>query len=107
MSKDKVNKPAAPVKERKFRGVTLPTASHKAIRKVKRAGHEPAIHGTKLWRSSFLIIDYLHKNPPELCSKVLQSLRVQSVRLGSVSTQVDVSGTRCCRIQTIAGIISA
>lgn len=73
MSKDKVNKRAAPVKERKFRGVTLPTASHKAIRKVKRAGHEPAIHGTKLWRSSFLIIDYLHKNPPELCGKVLDA----------------------------------
>jgi predicted nicotinamide N-methyase len=59
--------------ERKFRGVTLPTASHKAIRRVKRAGHEPSIHGTKLWRSSFLIIDYLHKNPPANAGSVLDA----------------------------------
>lgn len=59
--------------ERKFRGVTLPTASHKAIRRVKRAGHEPSIHGTKLWRSSFLIIDYLHKNPPAKAGSVLDA----------------------------------
>ena len=59
--------------ERKFRGVTLPTASHKAIRRVKRAGHEPSIHGTKLWRSSFLIIDYLHKNPPAKAKRVLDA----------------------------------
>ena len=59
--------------ERRFHGVTLPTAAHKAIRRVKRAGHEPAIHGTKLWRSSFLIIDYLHKNPPTKADKVLDA----------------------------------
>lgn len=59
--------------ERKFRGVTMPTAGHKAIRRVKRAGHEPAIHGTKLWRSSFLIIDYLHKNPPVSADNVLDA----------------------------------
>ena len=50
--------------ERKFRGVIMPTSAHKSIRRVKRAGHKPVIHGTKLWRSSFLVIDYLHKNPP-------------------------------------------
>jgi len=61
------------VTERKYRGVVMPTASHKAIRAVKRAGHEPSIHGTKLWRSSFLIMDYLHKNPPEKVSTVLDA----------------------------------
>ena len=59
--------------ERKFRGVTLPTAGHKVIRRVKRAGHEPSIHGTKLWRSSFLIMDYLHKHPPESANAVLDA----------------------------------
>lgn len=61
------------ITERKFRGVVMPTASHKVIRRVKRAGHEPAIHGTKLWRSSFLVIDYLHKNPPESTKTVLDA----------------------------------
>jgi predicted nicotinamide N-methyase len=61
------------VTERKFRGVTLPTAGHKVIRKVKREGHEPSIHGTKLWRSSFLIMDYLHKHPPEAANSVLDA----------------------------------
>jgi predicted nicotinamide N-methyase len=61
------------VTERKYRGVVMPTASHKAIRAVKRAGHEPSIHGTKLWRSSFLIMDYLHKNPPERADTVLDA----------------------------------
>ncbi len=61
------------VTERKYRGVVMPTASHKAIRAVKRAGHEPSIHGTKLWRSSFLIMDYLHKNPPASADTVLDA----------------------------------
>ena len=61
------------VTERKFRGVTLPTAGHKVIRRVKRDGHEPSIHGTKLWRSSFLIMDYLHKHPPEAADNVLDA----------------------------------
>ncbi len=61
------------VTERKFRGVTLPTAGHKVIRRVKREGHEPSIHGTKLWRSSFLIMDYLHKHPPESANAVLDA----------------------------------
>lgn len=67
------NNTKARITERKFRGVVMPTASHKAIRKVKRAGHEPAIHGTKLWRSSFMLIDYLHKNPPEDTRTVLDA----------------------------------
>lgn len=48
-----------------FRGVTMPTASHPAIRKVKREGNYPSIHGNKLWKSSALLIDYLKKQPPE------------------------------------------
>ena len=51
----------------------MPTASHRVIRQVKRAGHEPSIHGTKLWKSSCLIIDYLHKNPPEHSRTVLDA----------------------------------
>lgn len=49
---------------RRFRGALMPTASHPAIRSVKRRAAQPEIHGNKLWKSSCLVIDYLHRNPP-------------------------------------------
>lgn len=49
---------------RRFRGALMPTASHPAIRTVKRRAAQPGIHGNKLWKSSCLVIDYLHRNPP-------------------------------------------
>ncbi|WP_230198458.1 class I SAM-dependent methyltransferase [Luminiphilus syltensis] len=70
-AQDKTSKKT--VKERRFRGVIMPTSSHPAIRRVKRAGHEPSIHGTKLWKSSCLIIDYLCKNPPPSTEVVLDA----------------------------------
>lgn len=51
--------------ERRFRGITIPGKSHPDIRKIKRDGVEPSIHGDKFWDSSSLLIDYLKKNPPE------------------------------------------
>ncbi|MFV8816236.1 class I SAM-dependent methyltransferase [Haliea sp. E17] len=57
--------------EHRFRGVRMPTASHPAIRRLKRQGYEPSIHGNKLWKSSALIIDYLKQNPPPDCRRVL------------------------------------
>ncbi len=59
------------VKSRRFRGVTMPTSAHPEIRKVKRAGHEPTIHGNKLWKSSCLLIDYMKKYPPEHTRRVI------------------------------------
>ena len=49
----------------------MPTASHPAIRRVKRQGLQPSIHGDKLWKSSFLLIDYLNKKPPAHAKTVL------------------------------------
>ena len=60
-----------PRTERRFRGVVMPTASHPAIRQVKREGNYPSIHGDKLWKSSCLLIDYLNRNPPEHCRSVI------------------------------------
>ncbi len=57
--------------ERRFRGVIMPTGSHPDIRRVKRQGHYPSIHGTKLWKSSCLIIDYLNRNRPEHADSVI------------------------------------
>ncbi len=49
----------------------MPTASHPAIRRVKRRSAQPEIHGNKLWKSSCLIIDYLNHNPPTRADAVL------------------------------------
>jgi predicted nicotinamide N-methyase len=56
-----------------FRGVTIPTGSHPAIRRVKRQGTYPSIHGNKLWKSSALLIDYLNRHPPEHSARVLDA----------------------------------
>ena len=54
-----------PRTENRFRGVVMPTASHPAIRRVKRQGVYPSIHGNKLWKSSCLLMDYMNRNKPE------------------------------------------
>ena len=69
----KTTRSTADKKLRRFRGVIMPYAGHKSIRAVRRAGHEPSIHGTKLWKSSCLIIDYLKKHPPKRRKRVLDA----------------------------------
>ena len=44
---------------RSIAGLDVPYASHPAVRALKRRGHSPSIHGTKLWGSSQILIDYL------------------------------------------------
>lgn len=41
------------------RGITLLRGGHRAVRRLKRANHQPSIHGNKVWNSSFLIMDQL------------------------------------------------
>ena len=59
--------------ESRFRGVIMPTASHPAIRRVRRQGNYPSIHGNKLWKSSLLLIDYLHRHRPQHSRRVLDA----------------------------------
>jgi predicted nicotinamide N-methyase len=59
--------------EYRFHGVTMLTSSHPEIRRIKRTDAQPSIHGNKLWKSSFLLIDYLKKNPPEHCKTVMDA----------------------------------
>jgi len=63
--------PAA--QQHRFRGAIFPTASHPAIRRAKRQFEAPEIHGNKLWKSSCLIIDYLHRNPEPRPQRVLDA----------------------------------
>lgn len=40
-------------------GVAVPYAAHAAIRRLRRRGHEPSIHGTKIWTAGKVLIEYL------------------------------------------------
>lgn len=57
----------------RFRGAVFPTSRHPAIRRAKRDCQAPAIHGNKLWKSSCLIIDYLHRHPQPQPRRVLDA----------------------------------
>ena len=48
-------------KEIRAYGVRLLLSRHPEVRKLKRQ-HYPAFHGTKLWASSWLLMDYLKKH---------------------------------------------
>ena len=47
---------------RTLAGLHVPYARHPAVRKLKRQGHLPSIHGTKLWGASHILIDFLSKD---------------------------------------------
>jgi predicted nicotinamide N-methyase len=52
-------------KEIRVHGVRLLLSRHPEIRKLKRL-HNPALHGNKLWSSSWLLMDYLgHRGLPK------------------------------------------
>ena len=59
--------------EYRFHGVKMLTTSHPHIRRIKRSDAQPSIHGNKLWKSSFLLIDYLKKHPPEHFGTVMDA----------------------------------
>jgi predicted nicotinamide N-methyase len=40
-------------------GLQVPYARHPRVRAIRRQGHHPSIHGTKLWNSSGVLIDYI------------------------------------------------
>ena len=46
------------------RGIVVLKPSHPMIRKLKRDLPTPAIHGDKVWDSSWLLMDELRRNPP-------------------------------------------
>ncbi len=47
---------------RTLAGLHVPYARHPAVRQLKRQGHLPRIHGTKLWGASHILIDFLSKD---------------------------------------------
>ncbi|MBQ75494.1 MAG: SAM-dependent methyltransferase [Gammaproteobacteria bacterium] len=53
-------------------GLRILNANHKDIRRLKREGNQAVLHGHKFWNSSFLIMDYLKKNPLKRNTRVLE-----------------------------------
>jgi len=53
-------------------GLKILNANHPRIRQLKRDGKVAEIHGNKFWNSSYLIMDYLKKNPLPKRSRVLE-----------------------------------
>ena len=52
-------------------GIYLLTSQHRVIRRLKRV-FEPAIHGNKAWKASFLLMDYLLHHPPRMRVRALE-----------------------------------
>ena len=52
-------------------GITTLTSQHKSIRKLKRE-FPISIHGNKIWKSSWILIDHFQKNPIPHTYKVLE-----------------------------------
>lgn len=53
-------------------GLKILNSSHSEIRNLKKQGYIAELHGNKFWNSSFLIMDYLKKNPLKENSRVLE-----------------------------------
>lgn len=53
-------------------GVKVFNGRHKKIRELKAQGYQAEIHGNKFWKSSYLIMDYLKKNPIKNGSRILE-----------------------------------
>jgi predicted nicotinamide N-methyase len=54
-----------------FRGIKALKSSHPDVRRIKRQNDDPSLHGNKVWRSSFALIDYLHHNPIRRGARVI------------------------------------
>lgn len=58
--------------ERQAFGLTVLDSSHPAIRRLQRQAELPTLHGEKVWRSSFLLMDYLDQRSIDQHVRVLE-----------------------------------
>lgn len=52
-------------------GVIAVNSRHAGVRRLRRQGHIPTIHGTKVWRSSFALMEYFEDFPLPNKAKVV------------------------------------
>lgn len=53
-------------------GVFILKKKHPIMRRLRKGIPGPEIHGTKVWPSSYFIMNYLKENPPEKGSRVME-----------------------------------
>jgi predicted nicotinamide N-methyase len=53
-------------------GVTVLGAGHPEVRRLRQAAAQPALHGQRVWRASFLLMDYLHRRGLHTGARVLE-----------------------------------
>jgi predicted nicotinamide N-methyase len=53
-------------------GLIVYKKTSKTLKKLLAEKDEPEIHGTKIWYSSFFIIDYLDRKPPSKNSSIME-----------------------------------
>ncbi len=58
--------------ERKAFGIRIMKNSHPDIRRIRKDGGEPTIHGNKFWKSTYLMMDYLKEFPPKKGARILE-----------------------------------
>ena len=54
-----------------YLGISALRSTHPEVRKLKRQQSHHSAHGNKVWRSSFVLMDYLTTYPPESGENVL------------------------------------
>ena len=54
-----------------YLGIKALRTSHPAAKKIKRSQSVHSAHGNKIWRSNFVLMDYLSTYPPNKRSKIL------------------------------------
>jgi predicted nicotinamide N-methyase len=54
-----------------YLGIKALQSRHPAIRRLKRQQQGHSAHGNKVWRSSFVLMDYLTTYPPKTSSRIL------------------------------------
>ena len=55
-----------------YKGLKVLKSSHPDVRKIKRQQSGHSAHGNKVWRSSFVMLDYLETYPLEKGSSALE-----------------------------------
>jgi predicted nicotinamide N-methyase len=58
--------------ERHAFGLTIFDLGHPEVRRLQRQAVQPSLHGQKVWRSSFLLMDYLELHGLNMQARVLE-----------------------------------
>jgi predicted nicotinamide N-methyase len=61
-----------PPQERHVFGLTILAPSHPEVRRLQHAAGQPALHGHKVWPTSWVLIDYLHQHGVPSRARVLE-----------------------------------